>query len=132
MSDLLLDTCAVLWLANGDTMAAEARTAIAEGSLFVSPISAWEVATLVRKNRIALTMPTTAWFNHSIARMGAELTPLSVDILIESCALPGAQAGDPADRIVIATARAAALTVVTRDAAILRYAQAGHVQALRC
>ena len=57
MSDLLLDTCAVLWLAEGIELVADARKAVADGNLNVSPISAWEIANLVRKNRIALAMP---------------------------------------------------------------------------
>jgi PIN domain nuclease of toxin-antitoxin system len=132
MSSLLLDTCAVLWIANRDEIDAGARAAIARGALHVSPISAWEIANLVRKNRIALTMPIAAWFQQTMERMQAALLPLSVDILVESCLLPGRPAGDPADRIIIATARERGLVIVTRDKAILGYAQDGHVRAMRC
>jgi PIN domain nuclease of toxin-antitoxin system len=57
---------------------------------------------------------------------------LSISILVESCGLPGTPPDDPADRIIIATARAHGLTIVTRDGAILKYAQLGYVKALRC
>ena len=132
MSRLLLDTCAVLWIANGEAIDAEARKAIAAGERHVSPITAWEIANLARKNRIALTMPVAAWLTQALGAMDAVLPELSVSVLVESCALPGAPPDDPADRIVIATARQHNLTLVTRDAAILRYAQAGHARTMRC
>ncbi len=132
MSRLLLDTCAVLWLANGEAMTAEARSAIAASERHVSPITAWEIANLVRKNRIALTMPVAGWLRQAFDAMNANLPELSVALLVESCALPGTPPDDPADRIIIATARAHDLTLVTRDAAILRYAQAGHAKTMRC
>jgi len=132
MNSFLLDTCAVLWLANGEAIDVEARSAIAAGERHISPITAWEIANLARKNRIALTMPVGAWLHQAFGALDARLPELSVSILVESCALPGAPPDDPADRIVIATARQHNLTLVTRDAAILRYAQAGHAKTIRC
>ena len=132
MDRLLLDTCALLWLANGEPMTHEARAAIAGSARHVSPISAWEIANLVRKNRIALTMPVAAWINQVFAAMGSRQPDLTTAILVESCGLPGSPPDDPADRIIIATARAHELTIVTRDSAILAYAQAGHARAMRC
>ncbi len=132
MIRLLLDTCAVLWLANGAAMNDEARRAITEGERFVSPITAWEIANLARKNRIALTMPVAQWLEQAFGSIEVSLPELSISILVESCALPGSPPDDPADRIIIATARAHDLTLVTRDAAILQYAQAGHTRAMRC
>lgn len=132
MNKLLLDTCAVLWIANGERIDGKARAEIAGGDLYVSPITAWEIANLVRKDRIALAMPIKAWFEQTIERMRAALPALSVDVLIESCLLPGRFAGDPADRIIIATARAHALTIVTRDKVLLDYARTGNVLALPC
>lgn len=132
MSDLLLDTCAILWLAQGAEIEPRARKAIANQSLHVSPISAWEIANLERKNRIALTLPPINWFRQTIDRMSATIPQLSVDILIDSCGLPGSPPDDPADRIIIATARETDMTVVTRDRKILDYSRAGHVRALVC
>jgi PIN domain nuclease of toxin-antitoxin system len=132
MSDLLLDTCAILWLAQGAEIEPRARKAIADQSLHVSPISAWEIANLERKNRIALTLPTVNWFRQTVDRMSATIPQLSVEILIGSCGLPGSPPDDPADRIIIATAREANMTVVTRDRKILDYSRAGHVRALVC
>jgi PIN domain nuclease of toxin-antitoxin system len=118
MSSLLLDTCALLWIASGEEISADARTAIAREALHVSPISAWEIANLVRKNCIALTMPMTGSFQRAIEQMQAAVLPLCVEILIESCLLPAMSAGDPADRIIIGSARDRNLTVLTRDKAI--------------
>jgi PIN domain nuclease of toxin-antitoxin system len=132
MDRLLLDTCAVLWLAEGVPISAEARSAIAAGERHVSPITAWEIANLARKSRIALTMPVGAWITRAFATIGARQPELTTAILVESCALPGAPPDDHADRIIIATARAHQLTVVTRDAAILAYAQSGHAKGMRC
>src|SRR5271169_1528578 len=61
-SDLLLDTCAVLWLAEGAELGGDARKAVSENKLNVSPITVWEIANLVRKKRIVLAMSVTKWF----------------------------------------------------------------------
>ena len=132
MSNLLLDTCAMLWLANGEEIGVDARAAIVERDLHVSPISAWEIANLTRKNRIALAMPVASWFRHAVEKMEAAIPQLTVDILTDSCFLPGAPPSDPADRIIIATAREADLAIVTRDNTILTYSRSGHVRTLAC
>src|ERR1700730_10803555 len=125
MSDLLLDTCAMLWLAEGIELAADARKAIADGNLNVSPISGWEIANLVRKNRLVLTMPVVKWFRQTMNTMQAAMPELTVEILAESCELPGSPPSDPADRIIIATAREAGMVLMTRDKHILAYSAAG-------
>jgi PIN domain nuclease of toxin-antitoxin system len=132
MNNLLLDTCAVLWLAQGTKISPEARQAVAEKELHVSPICAWEIANLVRKNRIALTLPVTAWFRRAIGEMQATLPDLTVEILANSCDLPGTPPDDPADRIMIATAREANMILVTRDSRILNYSRTGYVQTMVC
>jgi PIN domain nuclease of toxin-antitoxin system len=132
MSDLLLDTCAVLWLAQGATISAEARRAIVEQDLHVSPISVWEIANLVRKKRLALSLPVTTWFRRAVNQMQAEMPGLSIEILANSCELPGDPPDDPADRIMIATARDADLVLMTRDRQILAYSRTGHVRTMAC
>jgi PIN domain nuclease of toxin-antitoxin system len=132
MSDLLLDTCAVLWLAQGADMTPASRTAIVGRNVNVSPISAWEIANLVRKGRLASTLPVASWFHQTIGKIAASMPPLSVEILAGSCSLPGSPPDDPADRIIIATARETDMTVVTRDRQILDYARTGHVRTLVC
>jgi len=132
MSDLLLDTCAVLWLAEGIELAAHARKAVADGNLNISPISVWEIANLVRKNRIVLAMPVAKWFRQTLEMMEAAMPELTVEILAGSCELPGSPPSDPADRIIIATAREASMVLMTRDRAILAYSRAGYVRTMVC
>lgn len=133
MSDLLLDTCAVLWVTQGIEINAEARKAISDANkLHISPITAWEIANLVRKNRLALTMPAARWFRTAVDKLDADTPDLTVEVLTQSCDLPGSPPADPADRIIIATARETSLEIVTRDAAILAYSRAGHVRSREC
>jgi PIN domain nuclease of toxin-antitoxin system len=132
MNNLLLDTCAVLWLAAGSELAPDSRKANLEGNLNVSPISAWEIANLVRKNRMALAMPVATWFRQALGLMGATAPDLTIEVLVGSCELPGSPPSDPADRILIAHARETRMVLVTRDKSILAYSRAGHVRTLMC
>ena len=132
MSDLLLDTCAVLWLAEGMELAGDARKVITESRLNVSPITIWEIANLVRKKRIVLAMPVAKWFRQTVEMLEAAMSELSIDILAGSCELPGAPPNDPADRIIIATAREASMVLMTRDKNILSYSRAGYVRSMVC
>jgi PIN domain nuclease of toxin-antitoxin system len=132
MSDLLLDTCALLWLASGTDLTPESRNELANRNLHVSPISAWEIANLVRKSRLAITVPVARWFRQATGKMAAATPQLTVEILTDSCSLPGLPPSDPADRIIIATARETDMTIVTRDKEILDYSRAGHVRTLVC
>lgn len=135
MSGVLLDTHTALWLMNGEMLSQESvkkiQSASDEEILFVSPITAWEIATLVRKARIALTMPPDNWFAQMLGK-GVMLADMAPDILIASVFLPGEPPKDPADRIIIATARNENLTLVTRDNQILQYGEQGHMRVLRC
>ena len=137
MSRLLLDTCAVIWTVEGAAMDRRAIEAIdhataAGGRVLVSAITAWERGLLVAKGRLASPLPPILWFQRLLARPEIELADLSPDILTDASFLPGTLHGDPADRIIIATARAQDLTVVTRDRLILDYAAAGHLRAIAC
>jgi PIN domain nuclease of toxin-antitoxin system len=131
---ILLDTCALLWLANGDDLAAKAQAALAAAEaqgILVSPISAWEVGVLVASGRIALSRPPHAWFEE-IIESGVAVAPMPPKVLLDSSFLPQARFADPADRIIAATARAYSYRLMTRDAALLAYAAAGHVEAIAC
>lgn len=134
---LLLDTCALVWIAAGETIGDAARAAVeaaaeAADGLAVSPITTWEIGLLVSRGRLTLTASPHAWVDAILARPEVALAGLSPDILIASSFLPGAPPCDPADRIIIATARAHRMRVVTRDRLILAYAEAGHVEAIAC
>lgn len=133
---LLLDTCAVIFAANGTPMPAEAENTISEaafdGRLYVSPMSAWEIGIGVAKNRLKLPLPPLEFFNKFLKFMEARLSAVSPDILIESSNLPGETHKDPMDRILMATARNLDMIFVTRDQPILDYGAAGHLRTLAC
>lgn len=137
MPELLLDTCAVIWAGNGDSLAPAATAAIAESyrggrPVHASPFSAWELGTLVSRGRLRLTQAPLDWFQTFLRKGKVNLTGLGPDILVASSFLPDTPPRDPADRIMIATARALNLTLVTRDRIILNYAAQGHLKALEC
>lgn len=131
---LLLDTHVWIWLLEGVQGTLSARglellnRSSAHGRLLVSVISVWEVAILVAKGRISLAQPLDLWVSAGLSAPGVRLAPLTPEIAIESTRLPGVLHGDPADRIIIATARAMAASLMTCDHEILGYANAGHLQ----
>lgn len=134
---LLLDTCAVIWIANGapiaDASVAAMDAAYDRGaSVYVSPISAWEIGLLTAAGRFKSTMAPQRWFQRLLETPGLRLAELTPDILIASSFLPGELRRDPADRILAATAREYGFVLMTRDRALLDYAAEGHVQALAC
>jgi PIN domain nuclease of toxin-antitoxin system len=139
MSDrLLLDTCAMIWVAESDPGMAEAAlealdsAAVAGSPVFVSLITAWELGLLEARGVIPMSRPAGAAFDTFVKLPGVQLQDLTGDILANSSSLPQPVHDDPADRIIIATARALDMTIVTRDRNILSYAEAGHVRALAC
>jgi PIN domain nuclease of toxin-antitoxin system len=133
---LLLDTCAMLFLADETRIDAEAQWEISEaaydGRLYLSPISAWEIGVGVSKGRLNLPLAPLDFIEEFIERMQVKLSPLTPAIMVSSSSLPGRIHGDPMDRILIATARALNLILVTSDRPILKYAEAGHLRTLAC
>ena len=134
---VLLDTCAAIWLMNGDPISTESRAAVTAAQIenrgiFVSPMTAWEIATLAAKNRLQLTLSPEAWFNNLLALPGVRLASMPPSVLMASASLPGTPPNDPVDRIVAATSRAFGFLLMTRNGELMRYARAGHVQAVEC
>ena len=136
MRAILLDTCALLWLANGAGLSGAALQALEEmegqsGGIAVSPISAWEVGQLASRGRIMLPMEPQSWFRNALVS-GLALAPMTTDLLIESSFLPGPPLRDPADRIIAATARAHGYRLMTRDRPLLALGEDGHLQTVAC
>ncbi len=134
---LLLDTCAMIWMAEDERLSDEAVLEIDQASdrkesLVLSPISAWEIGMLASKGRFASPMSPLAWLDRFAKGANVRLAPLAPEVLIASSFLPGAPPKDPIDRIIIATARHENLRLVTRDSAILAYGRAGHVSVVEC
>jgi PIN domain nuclease of toxin-antitoxin system len=135
---LVLDTHIWLWVVEG-AHARLAASAIAEiedasrrGQVLVSAISIWEVAMLEAKGRISLSRPLQEWVRAALRAPGISLLEISPEIAIESTRLPGTTHGDPADRILIASARVVGGRLATCDGRLIGYAEQGHLAALDC
>ncbi len=130
---LLLDTHFWIWLQSGeqsvftDAILKAVESSAAGGRLHVSIISVWEVALLESKGRIRLSLPCGPWVQQALAIPGLSLAPLTPEIAIESCHLPSPFHGDPADRIIVATARILGAKLLTRDRKLVEYARKRHV-----
>lgn len=134
--NLLLDTCAVIWISQDEPIADAATTAISKapqsGTLNVSVMTAWEMGMLVSKGRLPSTKTPDRWFDEFVEAAAVTVEGVTPRILIAASYLPAVVHSDPMDRILIATARERDLTIVTRDKAILAYAAQGHVRAIAC
>lgn len=132
---VLLDTHVWLWTLLGDetiTEPARKRIALAlkNSRVLISAISVWEAGMLWKKNRIQLRMPLFHWIRQSFQETGYTLLPLDDVIAAESSVLPGEFQSDPADCIIVASARIEQAVLLTRDARIIEYGRAGHVSVL--
>jgi PIN domain nuclease of toxin-antitoxin system len=136
MSAVLLDTCAIIFIAENQAIDPLARREVIAASggdgVLVSPVSAWEVGMLAAKRGFVFLPDPKGWFQSFLANSGVRLAPLTPEIAIESSFLPSPLHPDPADRLLIATARAVQIPIVTRDRRILAYARAGFVEAIPC
>lgn len=134
---VLLDTCAAIWLMNGEPLSDPSVAAIrnaqsANAGIYLSPFTAWEIGTLVSKGRLHLTLSPEAWFDTLLAKRGVRLAPLTPNILLASTTLPGTPPRDPADRIIAATSRVHGHIIVTRDRKLINYSRQGHIRVRVC
>lgn len=136
MRNILLDTCAVMWVGYDelppDAVAELQRSKQEDEDIFISPITAWEIGMLVALKRFRVPIEPHLWLEHFLDVSGCRTAKLPDKILIGSSFLPGMPPRDPADRIIIATAREHGYRIMTRDRKILDYAEQGHVQAIPC
>jgi PIN domain nuclease of toxin-antitoxin system len=128
----LLDTHAwVWWLTEDRRLSTRARSRIkgelAEQDLWISLISVWEVAKKVETKQLILDRPLAQWVDEAVTVPGLGVWELTRPILVQSCELPPPFHGDPADQILVATARHHGAVFVTKDQRIRRYP---HVQSL--
>jgi PIN domain nuclease of toxin-antitoxin system len=133
---LILDTHVWLWLVEGvagplsDDALAELERASYSGGIRVSAISVWEVAMLEARGRISLSRPVDEWVRSALRAPGTRLLDLTPEIAVESTRLPGSPDGDPADRILVASARLTGGRLVTCDRCLIAYSAHGHVAVL--
>jgi PIN domain nuclease of toxin-antitoxin system len=122
---ILLDTHIwVWWIDDNQQLVDRLRHLIqnnVHSGLEVSAISCWEVAKLVQYGRLELACPLEEWMEQALAYPGVHLLELTPRIAIESTKLPGSFHRDPADQIIVATARVYAIPLLTVDSRILQY-----------
>ena len=119
MTAVVLDTHAWLWLSSDpDRLSGPATSAIeAAETIGVPSICCWEVAMLVQKGRIALDRPVAAWVRAALAREAVLAMAITPEIAASAGLIDAEQfPGDPADRMIYATARGAGAPLITRDA----------------
>ena len=119
----LLDTCALLWLAADQSQLSPRAVAVLSESdteLFVSAISAFEVGIKHTRGKNVLPLPPEEWFLRAINQHNVEPLPVNWGIAIRSTQLPDLHR-DPADRIIIATARYYGFSILTSDRLIHQY-----------
>lgn len=122
---ILLDTHVWIWWINESSMGSKDMLRIIQehrgDGLGVSIISCWEVAKLVERGRLELTIPVERWIEQALAYPGVELLELTPRIVVESTQLPGEFHRDPADQMLVATARVYDIPVLTADSKLLHY-----------
>lgn len=131
---ILLDTHALLWWASGDLqrLSPRALTAIVEEversarpgqppGLLVSAISCWEVAMLVQRGRLALSLEVERWLALVAAIPAVRLLPLEPGVAVAATRLPEPFHADPADRFLVAQARELAVPLLSADSKIQSY-----------
>jgi PIN domain nuclease of toxin-antitoxin system len=137
LSGLLLDTCAVLWIGQGQGLTPVGRKRLSEAldasePLYVCTLSAWEIGMLVSKGRVSLTSDTLEWIERFMLATGAIWLEPSPTAMVRSSFLPGGLHGDPVDRILVASARETDLVLFTGDKLLLEHGAKGHVRVHAC
>lgn len=133
LSPLLLDTHCWLWmefrLLDEFTPAglSALEEAASKNAILISVMSIWEVGMLESKRRIHLRLPCEEWVKNALANPAVRLAPLSPEIALESSRLPGGLRGDPADQMLVATARRMGARLLTRDRKLIEYGRHRHV-----
>ena len=126
---IVLDTHIWIWWVQGGEQLTAARQRLMEeheaDGLGVSVISCWEVAKLTEVGRLQLPVPTLDWLHSALAYPGVRLIDLTPRVAVESTQLPGTFHRDPADQIIVATARVHGCALLTADRKLVDYP---HVQ----
>jgi len=123
---IVLDTHTWIWfISKPEVLSKRAKKAVSaaveEKSVLISSISAWEVALLVIKKRLTLSLDVTDWIAKSEGLPFIQFIEISNSIAVKSVNLPQPLHPDPADRIIIATALSAGAPLVTKDIKLLNY-----------
>jgi PIN domain nuclease of toxin-antitoxin system len=119
--NVLLDTCALLALAAGELPDRAAAALRRAPEAYVSVVSPWEVAIKVAGGKLRFGEPPGQWFLGLIGHYDLREIPLDATVACAAAALPPVHR-DPFDRVIVALALAHALTVLTSDENIRKYA----------
>ncbi|MFX0202652.1 MAG: type II toxin-antitoxin system VapC family toxin [Candidatus Hodarchaeota archaeon] len=87
----------------------------------IASISIWEFAIMTCRNKIEVKIPPDEWLSYALGKTGLRVFEINPKVAIDVCSLPGDFHKDPADRIIVATARVNNMTLITKDEKILRY-----------
>jgi PIN domain nuclease of toxin-antitoxin system len=119
---MILDTCALLWLASGNKKLSRAalKEINAAPVVYVSAISGFEISLKTRTGKLELSHPIEEWFGRVMEHHGLTILPLGLDVCIAAAKLPPIH-DDPCDRFIIAAAKLHDLTVVTTDEQFEKY-----------
>lgn len=119
---MILDTCALLWLASGSKKLSRAalKEINAAPAVYVSAISGFEISLKTASGKLEFSHPVEPWFEQVAEHHGLTILPLGLDVCIAAVELP-AILDDPFDRFIIATAKLHDLTVVTADERFEKY-----------
>ncbi|GJQ57269.1 MAG: twitching motility protein PilT [Candidatus Scalindua sp.] len=122
---ILLDTHIWIWYLTKDTKLKERTYKLINlfnqnNEAYISSISIWEICKLHEKGKIKFSLPLRTWLNAALTK-GILIQELSTDIYLDSCSLPGNFHGDPADQMIVATARTLNFKLVTYDKNISNY-----------
>lgn len=127
----LLDTSTWIWLVESPAKlsvnVADITSKIENAPFGLSTISIWEVAKKVSLGKLTISLSIREWMAKAVREPFIQPIPLSLEIALESNQLPGVFHNDPADQIIVATARILNLTVLAKDDLILKY---GHVKSM--
>lgn len=124
---IVLDTHTLIWWVDGSAqLSASAKRLINKtlkdgGEVIVSSMSAWEIAMLISRGRLVLSMDVDSWLDEVARIDGVRFIPVDNEIGVKSTQLPGAFHKDPADRMIVATARKLSVPLVTADDKIQQY-----------
>lgn len=123
---IVLDTHVWVWWVSGAApLSRKAETAVQKAveqkALAISSISTWEIALLVARGRLELSLDVKEWVARTEALPFAQFVPVDNAIALRAVGLPEPLHSDPADRIIVATALALGAALVTRDERLRRY-----------
>jgi PIN domain nuclease of toxin-antitoxin system len=122
---IILDTHVWVWWVHASEHITSPQSQIIQANekdvIGVSAISVWEIAKLVEYDRLELPCPLREWFDKALSYPGIRVVELTPEVAIESARLPGEFHRDPADQIIVATARLHGCPLVTSDRKILKY-----------